>query len=251
MKLNEIYRFNLDKEDIPSADWKETKATIQSRQDEQLSYIGTLNNGMKLVLMKNHTYNMELIYLLNNKPPIKIIGKFGLSSSIASKDNGYSIDSTLATEYQGQGLGYQVYKFIIKNLGYILIGGTTQSLGASYIWTQLWKTPGIHVYGAIKNPEGPNKYFEVEPDEINSRLLSGNYDIYDDYNYQNPLNDQHRNFEINFSKYQNLVKDMIIKKEITQRKGTELIKKYKKEYNKEKEAHKIAGRDTYLIAMRE
>lgn len=80
----------------------------------------------------------------------------------------YSVSRIKARRtYQGRGLGIKLYKFIIKNLGITLISDKIQSLGGARMWSELYKTPGITVYGY--NPGARNKedkFFHVEPDEV-------------------------------------------------------------------------------------
>ncbi len=244
MKINEIQRFDTIKDNIPSFNWADTENLVQSRAYEKIKHVGNLDNGMKIMLRSSDRHG-KTIYLLNNESPIERIGVF----SLALHHHGYSIGSTIATNYQGQNLGYQVYKFLIKNLGYTLVSGETQSFGSSYVWTKLWETPGIFVYGAIENPEGPNEYFEVEPDEINPRLLSGKHDVYNDYNYPESFSNQ--TAKLNLFKYRDLINDMIAKKEIKPKDGDKLMKKYKKNYENELNAFINSGEYTHLIAVKE
>ena len=81
--------------------------------------------------------------------------------------------------YQGRGLGIKLYRYLIKQQGITLISGKQQSPGAARLWSELYRTPGISVYGY--NPGARDKkdrYFHVEPDEVgNIESLAGK-DVY-------------------------------------------------------------------------
>jgi len=92
----------------------------------------------------------------------------------------YSVGEIKARKtYQGRGLGIKLYRFLIKQLDITLISGKSQSLGGARLWSELYKTPGITVYGF--NPSAKDKkdrFFHVEPDEIgNIESLAGK-DVY-------------------------------------------------------------------------
>jgi len=92
----------------------------------------------------------------------------------------YSVEEIKARKtYQGRGLGIKLYRFLIKQLDITLISGKQQSPGGARLWSELYKTPGITVYGF--NPSAKDKkdrFFHVEPDESgNIESLAGR-DVY-------------------------------------------------------------------------
>jgi len=92
----------------------------------------------------------------------------------------YSVEEVkVRKNYQGRGLGIKLYKYMIKQQGITLISGKQQSPGGARLWSELYRTSGINVYGY--NPGARDKkdrYFHVEPDEVgNIESLAGK-DVY-------------------------------------------------------------------------
>ncbi len=206
-----------------------------------LKYLGKLKNGMKLICLDGSGDFEKYIYLLGTQKKPQPIGEFILRKWY---DHGHSITSMLSTKYQGQNLGYQVYKFLILNSKIRLVAGiTNQSAGSASVWVKLWKTPGIFVCGMRQHKNNKKEYFEVEPDDFNPKFLTGKYDVYND------ISDSDYNMYEDYADYEDLLNDMIDNKEITKKEAKKLIQKYTTHFDKERDEI-VATYDTYLLATK-
>ncbi len=78
--------------------------------------------------------------------------------------HGYTVEEVkVRSSHQGQSLGLKLYKYLIKEVGITLISGHVQSPGGAKLWTALYKSPGINVYGYDPRSKD-SKFFHVEPD---------------------------------------------------------------------------------------
>lgn len=90
---------------------------------------------------------------------------------------GYAIDSILTEpEYQGKGLGYQLYKTLVTTMDLVLVSNESHSVGAMKLWVKLSQDPALTVYGfnLIKS-----KVFKVKPNKDNTELTNKLEDLYD------------------------------------------------------------------------
>lgn len=90
--------------------------------------------------------------------------------------------ASVRSSHAGSGYGYKMYVILIKELGKILVSDTNQSKGGAKIWYNLYKTPGISVYGwDTKAPKG-ERFFQVH-DLNNDGMLDGSdRRMYNDFN---------------------------------------------------------------------
>ena len=90
---------------------------------------------------------------------------------------GYAIDSILTEpEYQGKGLGYQLYKTLVTTMDLVLVSNESHSVGAMKLWVKLSQDPALTVYGfnLIKA-----KVFKVKPNKDKTELTNKLEDLYD------------------------------------------------------------------------
>lgn len=94
---------------------------------------------------------------------------------------GYQVNETkVRPAYQGQGIGLKLYKALIKDFDITLASGPIQSLGGAKLWSALYRSPGITVYGHDpRNTE--NKFFHVDIDASGKLDSLYGKDLYRDY----------------------------------------------------------------------
>ena len=103
-------------------------------------------------------------------------------TSLSKLKNSYSVDMMrISNQYQGFKFGPQLYRFMVKNLKFVLASGTEQSAGGRYLWNELAKTPNIAVYAI----DSKGKMHETEPGD--GEVTSYDLQIYErdtdhDYN---------------------------------------------------------------------
>jgi hypothetical protein len=141
--------------------------------DDATTIAGKLKNGMQVGVEYLGNGDLDIsLYGLQKKPVV--VGRIDLRKEGATYVSAYS---RLSRKYQGQGLGLQLYQFVIKDLGILLKSDLTQSKGSQSVWRRLASTPGINVYGFRAVPGQKREYFTVEPDELNQ--LAGHFQVYD------------------------------------------------------------------------
>ncbi len=234
MKLNEIVSAKLDR-------YYEMDNYSDLNNPDYI--VGALHNGLSIGIFSQSDKTIILLYDIDDK---NIIGHLDLRPEGSKGSDSYKILSTgIANDYQGQELGYQLYIFVIKELNFNLISDGLQSQGAIKLWTKLWKTSGIHVYGMRELNSGDTEYFEVTPNDFNE--LEGKYDIYPTRPNENkPYLD-----EKDFLMYIKMIQNMITNNEITKKEGKELIKKYSTELHQQTDEYYLNSWYTYLVATKE
>ncbi len=234
MKINEIRSNNISKRSGPDTSYKfKTFAKSSYCFDEIEPNIKLYHVADK----RNPTIHI-VDHSLKSGP--KAIGNVGLTPF----HMGYRTVSAVDRKYRGRNLGFKTYKSIILKLNLMLISDESQSHGGSYLWTKLWHDPKIFVCG-LRVINNKKEYFQVEPDEANSRLLTGKYDIYaDDY-------DEDNNYEYHYYSYEEIVDNMYQNDEISRDKAIELMKKYRTTLKKDNKIYQSVGKNTYLIATKE
>ncbi len=233
-QINEIQNIDYDKESIPKR-----QASISRQDKSKKKFIGNIGEieVYSVAETKHHLSNADIIiYLENQNNPV---GKFVLNKVKEGYQTHYSL---ILPEYQGQNLGYEVYKFFIQKLGLMLISGNEQSLGAQKLWTKLWHTPGIFVCGLYVPMKKKREYFQVEPNDFGE--LEGKYDIYNIAHHMGYFDD--------LQMYKRLLDKQIDKKEITSEERREKIKQYRAELKrKDNDYDDRMISDIYLIASSE
>ena len=90
---------------------------------------------------------------------------------------GYAIDSAnVEPDYQGKGLGYQLYKKLVTELDLVLISKDSHSVGARKTWVKLSQDPNLSIYGfnLVKS-----YIFKVKPNKDKTELTGKLEDLYD------------------------------------------------------------------------
>ncbi len=237
MKLNEIIYNNIGQYfTIKYANLADTE-----------NIIGSLPDGFKVGL--DYQKDNTIILLYDDEEEEYIIGYLELKH--IDLDSYKVLDARITRNYQGQELGYKLYKYIIQELNFTLISDVMQSQGAIKLWAKLWKTSGIHVYGmreyysTQKHLGKKTKFFEVEPNDFNE--LEGKYDVYS----RQFMDETDYRLEANFISYSEMIKNMINNKEITKKEGNKLIQKYKNNMEIQNNEKYDTAWNTYLVASNE
>ena len=82
---------------------------------------------------------------------------------LSKEKDGWHVDmATVDRKYQGSGLGFKLYKFLLRNMeDFKLMAGRSQSAGATKLWNKLAKTHDIRI--TAKTSERGRKEFIVIP----------------------------------------------------------------------------------------
>lgn len=82
----------------------------------------------------------------------------------------YHVDAVgLNSEYQGQGIGYELYKGLLKFTSLNLASVGVQSPGARKLWARLSQDPQVKAWGIdLKR----NRWLEVKPNSAGTELMS-------------------------------------------------------------------------------
>ena len=111
----------------------------------------------------------RVVYLIHRSPKSqnydKIVGEFELGKW--GKNRWETFYSKLDRKVQGKGLGYKVYMFLMKELGYTLVTGESHSVGAEKTWQKLVKNPRVLAW--VQAPGKRKKHsvqFDKETDEL-------------------------------------------------------------------------------------
>lgn len=200
---------------------------------DKTTIAGQLKNGMK-VGVEYQGGDLEVSLFGNQKKPT-VIGKIDLRKEGATYVSAYS---RLSRKYQGQGLGIQLYQFVIKEMGILLKSDLTQSKGSQSVWRKLASTSGIFVYGFRAVPGQKREYFHVAPDSLDQ--LSGSLEVYD--------NDEIEQIEDDLIEYENSIMHQQEEGEITLTKAEALKSKARRVAQKEITEFRRAGDFTWLLA---
>ena len=94
---------------------------------------------------------------------------------------GYEVYETkVRPAYQGQALGLKLYRSLVKDFNITLVSGGVQSVGGAKLWSALYKSSGITVYG--HNPrDRESKFFHVEIDDSGKVDSLYGKDVYGDF----------------------------------------------------------------------
>jgi len=137
------------------------RAYKMRKEDDKISIekVFTFDSKFKVAISKSVSNTLEVF--LVDKENLRVAAylllyRFGTF--------GYTVEEVkVRGSYQGQGLGMKLYKYLIKEVGITLISGHVQSPGGAKLWTALYKSPGINVYGYDPRSKD-SKFFHVEPD---------------------------------------------------------------------------------------
>jgi predicted GNAT family acetyltransferase len=161
MKFTEIALYpDIKKRDLSTANLIDS--AYRTRKDaNEISSEKTFTFDSKLtVAISKLTANTLEVFLVGKEDQrvaaYMLLYRFGT--------HGFTVEEVkVRSSHQGQGLGLKLYKYLIKEVGITLISGHVQSPGAAKLWTALYKSPGINVYGY--DPQSKDsKFFHVEPD---------------------------------------------------------------------------------------
>ena len=205
---------------------------------ERPKIVGKLKNGMKVGIISEVDNEMTVVLYGKQKKSLPIgtitLFKYG---------KGYiSSYSKITSKYQGRSLGLELYKFIIKKLGILLISDMSQTPGSQKVWVKLAQTPGIYVYGRRTSPGRKTQFFQVEPDALNQ--LSGELEVYDQWKTVHGEQQVEKDLEA----YSKSIDDMVEKGELSLAQATQMYEKARVATGKEVRELQKAQRDTKLIA---
>ncbi len=204
-KLN-ILKENLNEIFITKGDAGKGYIIPNEKINTKFPIVGKLQNEISIGLDDRDPYNINIVLYYKTK---------SIGIAVLEKDkNQYQIKLIkINPKYQGQNLGYELYKFLILKLNYTIKSDDIQTKISSHIWSKLWKTSGILVYGNMHN-----KYFQVELNDLGQ--LEGKHDIYGMSNAaRNQIYDS-------LDTYYSLIDDMCKQKEITKKERNELKNNY-------------------------
>ena len=207
------------------------------KYEERPKIVGKLKNGMRVGITPGHNGITVVLYGKQKKAiPIGTITLF-------KHGKGYiSSYSKITSKYQGQGIGLELYRFIIKKLGILLISDMQQTVGSQKVWVKLAQTPGIYVYGRRTAPGRKTQFFQVEPDSFGQ--LSGELEVYDQW--ENDHDEERLNQDL--KEYWASIDELISAGKISPTKGKQMYDKERVKTNKEVIELKRAQQDTVLIA---
>jgi 5'(3')-deoxyribonucleotidase len=194
---------------------------------------GALKNGMKVGVEYTGGDLEVSLYGLQKKPVV--IGRISMRKEGGTYVSAYS---RLSRKYQGQGLGLQLYQFVIAEMGILLKSDLTQSKGSQSVWRKLASTPGINVYGFRAVPGKKREYFTVEPDELNQ--LNGHLQVYD--------NEEVEDISTDLGEYELDVMHQEREGEISTTEAWKRINKERAKAKKEMTEFEQAGQYTWLLA---
>ena len=207
------------------------------KYEERPKIVGKLKNGMRVGI--DHDYNSMTVVLYGKQKKSLPIGTISLDKDGKGWIASYS---KITTKYQGRGLGLELYKFIIKKLGILLISDMSQTPGSQKVWVKLAQTPGIYVYGRRTSPGRKTQFFQVEPDALNQ--LSGELEVYDQWKTVHGEKQVEKDLEA----YSKSIDDMVNRGELSLAQATQMYEKARVATGKEVRELQKAQRDTVLIA---
>jgi hypothetical protein len=138
-----------------------------------------------------HNPSYLSVYLFKRDNPRKPVAYLEFSPSKGRKQSvGWEVNiASVRSTQAGKGYGFAIYKILIRELDYVLVSDTTQSIGGAKIWYKLYQTPGITVYGWDPQAPQDEQFFQVT-DENGDGMLDGAdrrvYDNPDDPVYDSP-----------------------------------------------------------------
>ena len=144
---------------------------------EDMSYVGKCK-GYEVYLDKLDA-ELHIFQLIDptteSKGGFKVAAEVQLTRSYMGKAYQCSY-SQVDSKYQGQGLAYYAYKFIMR-WGYVLEAGHSQSKGSRKLWWRLSKDRNVQMIAKEKySREG---WIMPERDNKNKELKSDFFDIYE------------------------------------------------------------------------
>jgi len=124
---------------------------------EDMEYLGKLGGYEVYRADPNEFYDGTTIEVIDpnvvrgkRQPTYKRVMEIELAQLYAK--NAWHVNiSRVDKKYQGQGLSFRIYRFLLNKIpGFILQAGTSQSPGGAYIWYKLSQFKDVLVYGRTK-----------------------------------------------------------------------------------------------------
>lgn len=141
--LTEVYTNNISK----TASWDKSLSNMKQLWDYSAKKIGQLGEFEVRLAKTPYAGGHGQVYIFvayrgkkaGEKDEIVCFAHFR-----RYKDKFWQERHTLISpKYQGQGLGYRLYMFLIKSLNWTLVSDDSHSFGAAKLWQKLVKTAGI------------------------------------------------------------------------------------------------------------
>ncbi len=249
--INEIISIEIDRDNF-----SDNSLYRANQMSDEVKEVGKLNNNIIVfssdpVIDFNNDKAIH-INLYDQKNDI-VFGELVLILMGFFKYKSYKVaEINLAPQYQGKGLGFKLYKFLIQKLNYTMVSDSTQSSGGESIWLKLWKTPGIHVYGMYQGQHSflrghpKTEFFQVEPDE--DGILTGDkYGVYYDGITADEIEEK---FESDYLDYIIQIKDMIKYEKMSEEEGHEKMAAYEEQMMDEINAFEL-NKTVILVATNE
>jgi hypothetical protein len=177
MHIDEIEKIDIEKKSMFTAKeidekwlaYREVTSRFQSKLFPNFVIsIAESGSGSKNIFLSHKTrINRPLVFMMMSA------SGFGWETNL----------TTVRDSAAGQGLGLAVYIILIRELNFILISDSSQSKGGQQIWSRLFKTSGITVYGWDPKAKKGEQFFPVE--DFGDGVLDGA----DRSVYHNPWDD--------------------------------------------------------------
>lgn len=98
----------------------------------------------------------------------KVIAELGLIPISYHGISAYAVElASVAEDYQGRGLGLELYRKLVTDAGMTIASKHSHSQGARKTWARLSAAPGVAVYGFNT---ASNRVFEVSPSHDGAEL---------------------------------------------------------------------------------
>lgn len=157
-KVTEIQRNEIDKNDVehrlPAARSKYPKVLPMTVHGYEIRYYRQSDGDIDLSVWDGP----------------KGVAKLSISPVRYEDIKAYKVWSVaLHTAYQGQQLGYELYKGLVTLMGINLVSVGSHSIGARKLWMRLSRDPKISAYGL---DVGNRVVFKVRPDHKRNELKS-------------------------------------------------------------------------------
>ena len=89
----------------------------------------------------------------------------------------YSVETAMVNpKYQGRGIGAELYKTLVSDMGIVLVSNQSHSPGARKTWLRLSTDPSVNVYGFDLIY---NTVFKVGPNRTRTELKGKGQELYD------------------------------------------------------------------------
>jgi hypothetical protein len=126
---------------------------------ENYELMGTVK-GFPVYLESNWKGNPKAVWVIDRKSRVQdkfpIVMSIELGSYYVKRRKLIcTMESFVERNYQGIGLGYSVYVFLLKK-GFVLASGNSQSVGARKLWAKIVKNPNVFAW--VQSPYGNKKY---------------------------------------------------------------------------------------------